>query len=134
MSDETGHKPYSVLQDRYRIESIVGKGGMASVYRAHDELLGRDVAIKLFEATPSDAEELARQHHELAVLASLNHPSLVTLHDAGVDRTDPRNPRRFLVMELVQRDPLLGARSPNWPTTSPRDSNTCTITASFTAT
>jgi serine/threonine protein kinase len=102
MSDETGHKPYSVLQDRYRIESIVGKGGMASVYRAHDELLGRDVAIKLFEATPSDAEELARQHHELAVLASLNHPSLVTLHDAGVDRTDPRNPRRFLVMELVQ--------------------------------
>jgi hypothetical protein len=94
--------PYAVLHDRYRIESFVGKGGMASVYRAHDQMLGRDVAVKLFEPAPANTEELARQHHELAVLASLNHPSLVTLHDAGIDRTDPDNPRRYLVMEFVQ--------------------------------
>jgi serine/threonine protein kinase len=111
MGEETGSQPYSVLHNRYRIESMVGKGGMAAVYRARDELLGRDVAVKLFEATPSDPEESARQHHELAVLASLNHPSLVTLHDAGVDRTDPRNPRRFLVMELVQGKNLREALS-----------------------
>jgi serine/threonine protein kinase len=102
MVEQTAREPYSVLDDRYRIESFVGKGGMASVYRARDEMLGRDVAVKLFDSTPSDTEELARQHHELAVLASLNHPSLVTLHDAGVDRTDPKSPRRFLVMELVR--------------------------------
>ena len=99
---ETANHPYSVLHDRYRIDSFVGKGGMASVYRAHDQMLGRDVAVKLFEPAPANTEELARQHHELAVLASLNHPSLVTLHDAGIDRTDPENPRRFLVMELVE--------------------------------
>jgi len=99
---ETANHPYSVLHDRYRIDSFVGKGGMASVYRAHDQMLGRDVAVKLFEPAPANTEEVARQHHELAVLASLNHPSLVTLHDAGIDRTDPENPRRFLVMELVE--------------------------------
>ncbi|WP_374947830.1 serine/threonine-protein kinase [Agreia sp.] len=102
MSETASHHPYSVLRDRYRIEAFVGKGGMASVYRAHDQMLGRDVAVKLFEPAPSNTEELARQHHELAVLASLNHPSLVTLHDAGIDRTDPENPRRFLVLELVE--------------------------------
>ena len=102
MSEKTAHHPYSVLHDRYRVDSFVGKGGMASVYRAHDQMLGRDVAVKLFEPAPANTEELARQHHELAVLASLNHPSLVTLHDAGIDRTDPENPRRFLVMELVK--------------------------------
>ncbi|KQP56535.1 protein kinase [Agreia sp. Leaf283] len=102
MSEKTARHPYSVLHDRYRIDSFVGKGGMASVYRAHDQMLGRDVAVKLFEPAPANTEELARQHHELAVLASLNHPSLVTLHDAGIDRTDPDNPRRFLVMELVK--------------------------------
>jgi serine/threonine protein kinase len=102
MGENAVSQPYSVLHDRYRIESFVGKGGMASVYRAHDQMLGRDVAVKLFEPASGDAEELARQHHELAVLASLNHPSLVTLHDAGIDRTDPGSPRRFLVMELVK--------------------------------
>lgn len=102
MSETASRHPYSVLHNRYRIDSFVGKGGMASVYRAHDQLLGRDVAVKLFEPAPANTEELARQHHELAVLASLNHPSLVTLHDAGIDRTDAANPRRFLVMELVK--------------------------------
>ncbi|CAD5991994.1 serine/threonine-protein kinase [Agreia sp. COWG] len=102
MSDQAAEQPYSVLQDRYQIESFVGKGGMSSVYQAHDQSLGRDVAVKLFDAAPFDAEESARQQHELTVLASLNHPSLVTLHDAGIDRTDPDNPRRFLVMELVR--------------------------------
>jgi serine/threonine protein kinase len=102
MIDNSTQSPYSVLHDRYRIESFVGKGGMASVYRAHDQMLGRDVAVKLFEPAPAHTEELARQRHELAVLASLNHPGLVTLHDAGIDRTDPGNPRRFLVMELVK--------------------------------
>ena len=71
---------------------------MATVYRAVDESLGREVAIKVFDADVADAE---RQESELAMLAALDHHGLVTLYDAGVHREPGRRANRYLVMALV---------------------------------
>ena len=89
-----------LLKNRYALREAIGQGGMAVVYRAVDTALGRDVAIKIFAASSDDIEG-ARQEDEVNVLASFSHHSLVTLLDAGVDRSDRDSPRVFLVMELV---------------------------------
>jgi serine/threonine protein kinase len=89
-------------RERYRLKELIGNGGMASVYRARDEFLERDVAVKIFQASATDPLEIRRQRDEVNLLASLNHHSLVTLLDAALDRTDPGLPRVYLVMELVQ--------------------------------
>ena len=87
-----------LLGGRYRVESAIGFGGMATVYRATDERLGRAVAVKLFDSSTLDP---ARQESELAVLASLDHHGVVNLLDAGVDNDDFGRTRRYLVMALV---------------------------------
>ena len=87
-----------VFADRYRLDSALGRGGMATVYRAHDEALGRQVAVKLFHAGVSDG---AHQESEFVVLASLDHHGLVTMIDAGVARDPSGRARRFIVMPLV---------------------------------
>jgi serine/threonine protein kinase len=87
-----------LLGDRYRIESPVGFGGMATVYKATDEALGRAVAVKLFD---SDIFDPARQESELAVLASLDHHGIVNLYDAGIDTDGDGRTRRYIVMALV---------------------------------
>lgn len=89
------------LHGRYRIGQVLGRGGMAAVFHARDALLGRDVAIKLFRPGQGGEHEIRRQRTEVKMLASLNHHSLVTLLDAGVDVTDAGLPRIYLVMELV---------------------------------
>lgn len=95
-----------VLAGRYRLGEVIGRGGMASVYTARDENLGRDVAVKLFAPQAADADELKRQEAEIQLLATLNHPSLVTLFDAGIDARVPEEPRPFLTMELVEGQDL----------------------------
>ncbi|WP_426989977.1 serine/threonine-protein kinase [Pseudarthrobacter sp. Y6] len=95
-----------VLGGRYRLGEVIGRGGMSSVYRALDENLGRDVALKLFAPQAPDADELKRQEAEIQLLATLNHPSLVTLFDAGIDTRIPDEPRPFLTMELVEGQDL----------------------------
>jgi len=92
----------SLLRGRYRLGELLGTGGLAGVYRAFDEFLGRDVAIKIFRATAAAEIDFQRQEDEVNVLARLNHPNLVTLLDAAVDRSDPENPRIYYVMELVE--------------------------------
>jgi len=87
-----------LLGNRYRIESAVGFGGMATVYKAIDEALGRSVAVKLFDSNIFDP---GRQESELAVLASLDHHGVVNLYDAGIDTDDDGRTRRYLVMALV---------------------------------
>jgi serine/threonine protein kinase len=85
---------------RYRVTDRIGSGGMADVFRAHDELLERDVAVKVFRtvhATPDTATGVERQRAELHALARLNHPSLITLFDGSVTGDGPA----YLVMELV---------------------------------
>ncbi|WP_024288468.1 serine/threonine-protein kinase [Cellulomonas sp. KRMCY2] len=103
----------TVLDGRYRIDEFLGQGGMATVYRAHDELLGRDVAIKLFPATP-DVAESERHQAEMRLLARLSHPGLVTLHDAGSALAGGHLPQTYLVMELVD-GPTLATRIAGGP-------------------
>src|SRR5512143_2280491 len=82
--DQLGH---------YKIQSMIGKGGMGEVYRALDTRLERDVAIKVLPASVAgDPERLTRFEREAKVVASLNHPNIATIY--GVED-------RALVMELV---------------------------------
>ncbi|WP_035764908.1 serine/threonine-protein kinase [Arthrobacter sp. H20] len=90
-----------LLAQRYRTGELLGTGGAAAVYRAVDQNLGRDVAIKVFNASTSNDDDYRRQHTETLLLATLNHPGLVTLHDAGIHEDDSGRTTSFLVMELV---------------------------------
>nr|WP_276512180.1 serine/threonine-protein kinase [Cryobacterium roopkundense] len=89
-----------LLADRFRLDRLVGTGGMASVYQATDMSLGRTVAVKLFRSDSMDTADPERQSGEIALLASLNHFGLVTLFDAGSAQVNGM-PRTFIVMEFV---------------------------------
>jgi serine/threonine protein kinase/Tol biopolymer transport system component len=80
----------------YRIESKLGEGGMGSVYRALDTKLNRLVAIKFLSDDLADAEARRRFQREAQMASSLNHPHIVTVHDAGeIDG------RQYLVTEYI---------------------------------
>lgn len=98
-----------VLGDRYRLDAVLGRGGMATVHRARDLLLDRDVAVKVFPPVHEDTDDLLRNRAEIRVLATLSHPGLVTLHDAGTVHHDDGSQQVFLVMELVD-GPTLAER------------------------
>ena len=104
MTAADSHEPANLLDGRYRLGECVGEGGMARVYRAEDVALGRTVAIKLIRPGVDGASS-ERARSEMTVLASLNHPSLVTLFDA---RLIPGQPE-YLVMEFVD-GPTLSSR------------------------
>src|SRR5438552_4059610 len=89
-----------VLGDRYEIEAPLGAGGMATVYRARDRRLDRDVAIKVLLPNLALDPVLARRFdREARTLASINHPSIVAIYD--VEPGDPAQGREpFFVMEL----------------------------------
>ena len=91
MSDE-------LLGGRYRLESVLGRGGMATVWRGVDTRLGRPVAVKVL-ATSALADPAAKQrfHREALTVARLSNPHLVAVHDADVDG-EPQ----YLVMELIE--------------------------------
>lgn len=90
-----------LLGQRYTTAELLGTGGASSVYRATDENLGRDVAVKVFNPSTSDDDDYRRQHTETLLLATLNHPGLVTLHDAGLHEDESGRTTSFLVMEIV---------------------------------
>jgi len=105
MSDATqaipsGEPAPVVVADRYRLVSLLGRGGTAEVWRAEDDALGRHVALKLV-TVPTD-DSAARAGEEARLLAKLNHPGLVPVYDAG---TDDRG-RPWVVMELVEGETL----------------------------
>ncbi len=82
----------------YEIRALLGAGGMGEVYRAHDIKLGRDVALKILPAAlANDADYMARFQHEARVLASLNHPNIVTIYE--IDDADGLD---FIAMEYVR--------------------------------
>ncbi len=86
----------------YRIVAPLGKGGMGEVYRAHDDRLGRSVAIKVLPSeVSSDPDRRRRFEREARAIAALNHPQICAIHDVGhQDGVD------FLVMELLDGESL----------------------------
>jgi serine/threonine protein kinase len=69
---------------RYDVRERLGEGGMGVVYLARDRELGRDVALKVLRAPEPSADETARLLREARILATLEHPGIVPVHDAGV--------------------------------------------------
>ncbi|HEY2076674.1 MAG TPA: protein kinase [Streptosporangiaceae bacterium] len=86
-----------VLAGRYVLGEVLGTGGMATVWRATDEVLGREVAVKVLSPQyAADPRFAARFEREARHAAQLSHPRLVTVFDCGID-----NGTAFIVMELV---------------------------------
>jgi serine/threonine protein kinase len=98
-----------VLADRYRIEEVIGRGGMGAVYRATDERLGRQVAVKVITlsgaADPESRQRLQQRFmREARAAAALpHHPNVVPVYDYGID---PALELDFIVMELLRGEDL----------------------------
>ena len=105
-----------IVASRYRLVEQLGRGGMGIVWRARDERLGRDVALKVLHPWVADDEDLrARFEREAAALARLEHPNIVRLYDVLEDRG-----QTVLVLELVDGDglhTLVGGRKLGWDET-----------------
>ena len=91
-----------VLSDRYELEELIGTGGMSSVFRAHDRLLDRKVALKVLHQHYTDDEEyVERFRREARAVATLSHPNIVTVIDRG-----EHEKRQFIVFEYVEGENL----------------------------
>ncbi len=88
---------------RYRFGEVLGEGGMGEVLLAHDEHVGRDVAVKRIRTTQPSAEELSRFVREARVQGRLEHPAVVPVHDLAVDREG----RPFFVMKRLTGTTML---------------------------
>ena len=86
----------------YEVAALLGDGGMGQVYRARDERLARDVALKVVHADlAQDAERLRRFEHEAKAAGALNHPNIVAVYDTGQHDGAP-----YIVSELLQGETL----------------------------
>src|SRR5512145_2429543 len=91
----------------YEIAAQIGAGGMGEVYRARDERLGRDVAIKVLPQTFStDPDRLRRFEQEARATAALNHPNILAVYDIGLHDDAP-----YVASELLEGETLREALS-----------------------
>ena len=87
-----------IFGDRYEVEGRIGAGGMAEVWRGHDRVLNRTVAIKtLLPQFARDASFVDRFRREAQAAARLNHPGIVSVYDSGTDGDTP-----YIVMEFIE--------------------------------
>jgi serine/threonine-protein kinase len=98
--------------DQYTIEGLIGRGGMAEVYRALDKKHGRPVAIKIVDATVGEAVEAERFMREIEIAARLQHPNILPVYDSGTVKGT-----HYYIMPLVEGGSLrdLLRREPNIP-------------------
>jgi len=90
-----------MIGERFRIERRLGRGGMAAVYLAHDQELGRPVAVKVLETLAGEDESRRRFLREAQLAARLTHPNIVTVYDAG-----EHDGSLYIVMEYVEGETL----------------------------
>jgi eukaryotic-like serine/threonine-protein kinase len=91
-----------LISERYELEELVGTGGMSSVYRAHDRLLERDVALKVLHPQfTADTDYVERFRREARSVAQLSHPNIVTVIDRG-----EQDDRQYIVFEYVDGENL----------------------------
>ncbi len=91
-----------LIADRYELQELVGTGGMSSVYRAHDRLLERDVALKVLHSQfTADTDYVERFRREARSVAQLSHPNIVTVIDRG-----EQEERQYIVFEYVHGENL----------------------------
>ena len=91
-----------VFAQRYLVRELLGKGGMGDVYRVHDTVAGRDLALKLLRReVAANATSLERFRREIAVLTRLRHPAILSILDHGVEGSD-----LFFVCEIVRGQDL----------------------------
>jgi len=86
-----------LINDRYKVKAEIGQGGMGTVYRAHDSVLDRDVALKLLTSVKLGTQGRSRLLTEARTVANLAHPNIVTVFDAGEVDEQP-----YVVMEYIQ--------------------------------
>ncbi|WP_461144395.1 Stk1 family PASTA domain-containing Ser/Thr kinase [Salinifilum aidingensis] len=92
----------SLLEGRYRVDEVLARGGMSTVYTGVDTRLDRPVAIKVMDSQHSgDRSFVERFEREARTAARLDHPNIVAVYDQGVDRS-PAGDHVFLVMQLVR--------------------------------
>lgn len=132
-----------VVADRYELATLIGQGGMGQVWTAYDRRLDRRVAVKLLrpdKVAGAEADELRRRFmRECRVTAQVDHPGLVTVHDAGSEGEE-----LFLVMQyvdgadlsdhLAEHDPYPGSGRWRSPRNCAPCSAPCTPCRSSTAT
>ncbi len=93
-----------VVEGRYKIESVIGQGSAGTVYKAIQELIGREVAIKvLHDYLVSDQEFIKRFTQEAKASSRLSHPNIITIYDFGVI---PKGGRPYIAMDLLKGTPL----------------------------
>lgn len=96
---ESGH----LLNGRYRLVDRLGAGGMSVVWRAHDEVLGRDVAVKMLSPElAADPQLLQRVRLEARSAARLRHPNIVEVYDYGEAADGAGHRLPYVVMEVVE--------------------------------
>lgn len=97
---------HRVLSDRYEVGDLIGRGGMASVYRGRDLTLGREVAIKILKRElAADGTFRTRFRLEAQAASRMSHPTIVRVFDAGeaveTDEDGTSHPVPYIIMELV---------------------------------
>src|ERR1700757_3148117 len=98
LTDDRAGASVGELIGHYRIESLIGIGGMGEVYLARDERLGRKVALKLLpNSLTTDETQLSRFKNEARTASSLNHPNILTVYEIGADGN-----RQFIATEFIE--------------------------------
>ncbi len=99
-------KPGSKVGGKYTLKEHLGAGGMGVVWRAQQDTVGRDVAVKLIHPAFVSPAISRRFHHEVRLLGQLDHPGVVRIFDAGLHADEASREIPYYVMELVEGWPL----------------------------
>lgn len=91
-----------IVSDRYRIDSLIGRGGMGSVYKIEQVLLGKTLALKILNTSRLSDLSVRRFHHEARAAFAIDHPNLITVHDFGL--LEDKIP--YLIMDYIEGESL----------------------------